>query len=78
MKNKVIHRSTGAFGGSVFKAVDRGTVITIEESVSGLAWRVLATTTPQRFYDLADKFDLFDPYRQNSAALWKIAGEIVR
>lgn len=76
MKSKVLARSSGAFGGSMFRAIDRGDHIVIQESARGARWKDLAVTSPAQFYDLADQFDLFNPYNSNPADLFKIAGAI--
>lgn len=76
MRSKVIARSAGAFGGSAYRAIDRGDRIAIQESTRGARWKDLAVTSPAQFYDLADRFDLFNPYNSNPAGLFKIAGAI--
>jgi hypothetical protein len=73
---KVVARSCGAFGGSAFRAVDRGELITIEESRNGARWRVLVAAPVGQFYELADRFGLFDVYRRDAGTLWRIAGAV--
>ena len=75
---KVIARSCGAFGGSAFRAVDRGEIITIEESVRGARWRAVAVSTVPQFYELADRFGLFDVYRRDAGTMWRMAGVLAR
>lgn len=76
MKTEIIYKQVGAFGGSAFRAVRRGDLIVIQESVRGARWRDIAKTTPSEFYKYADRFDLFNLYENNPANLWKIAGKI--
>lgn len=73
---KVVARSCGTFGGSAFRAVDRGDLITIEESVKGGRWRVLVAAPVAEFYELADRFGLFDVYRRDAGTLWRMAGAV--
>lgn len=75
---KVIARSCGTFGGSIFRAVDRGDIITIEESVKGGRWRASAVATVAQFYTLADRFGLFDPHRRDAGTMWRMAGVLAR
>jgi len=76
MKSKVIHRSIGAFGGSSFRAIERKDRVVIQESKNNASWRDIAETSISEFYKYADRFDLFNPYDNNPAGLWKIAERI--
>jgi hypothetical protein len=77
MKSKVIFRAIGSFGGSTYRAIDRGDRIAIQESTRGARWKDIAVCGVSEFYDRADQFDLFNPYNSNPAHLFKIAGAIV-
>lgn len=76
MKIKVIHKTIGSFGGSTYRAIERGDRIAIQESTRGARWKDIAVCSVSEFYDRADQFDLFNPYNSNPAHLFKIAGAI--
>ena len=78
MKMKILCKPVGAFGGSAFRAIERGDRVVVQESVQGARWRDLAVTSVSEFYKYADRFDLFNVYENDPAKLWKIAGAIAR
>jgi hypothetical protein len=77
MRSKVIFKAIGSFGGSAYRAIDRGDQIAIQESTRGARWKDLAACSASEFYDRADSVDLFNPYNSNPAHLFKIAQAIV-
>jgi len=78
MKSKVVYKGVGAFGGSAFRAIERGDRVVIQESVQGARWKDRAVASVGEFYALAEQVDLFNPYKQDAGILWRIAGALVR
>ena len=76
MRAKNIYQAVGAFGGSSFRAIKCEKFVRIQESRNGANWRVIATTNPEHFYELAELHDIWNPYNSDPAHLLNIANSI--
>lgn len=74
--SKNIYQTVDGFGDSLFRAMKRGTLVFIQQSKQGRAWKDIARTSLSKFEELADEYNIYDPYNQNPAHLYRIAQRI--